>query len=130
MALKIAAATSRTEIAPTRRAALVEPGKSSRVMPMKERSSAQIARIPPQTWNAFTDGEVTEERSPSVGRASTGGLDEERSPSVGRASTAGLDEERGPSVGRASTAGLDEERGPSVGRASTAGLFTEESQRA
>src|SRR3954463_13523622 len=114
MALKIAAATSRTEIAPARRAPLADAGKSSRVMPMKERTSAQIARIPPQTWNAFTDGEVTEERSPSVGRASTAGLDEERSPSVGRASTGGL----------------DEERSPSVGRASTAGLFTEESQRA
>src|SRR5436189_131422 len=56
MALKIAAATSRIEIAPTRRAAAVVLGKFSRVMPMNESVSAQMASIPPPPGRVWTPG--------------------------------------------------------------------------
>ena len=54
MAALIAATTSTTEIAATVRSALLVAGKFSRVTPRKETSSAQMARMPPITWKAFT----------------------------------------------------------------------------
>src|SRR3954453_8729599 len=49
-----------TEMAPTSRVAFAEAGKFSRVIPRNETSSAHAARIPPQTWNAFTAGKLPE----------------------------------------------------------------------
>src|SRR3954464_6570796 len=69
MALKIAAATSRTEMAPTTRAVVAEPGKCSRLLPTKKRAIAQTAKRPPVTWNAFTRGKL-----PQLYRGITSGL--------------------------------------------------------
>src|SRR5215207_636671 len=80
MPLKIAAAARSTEMAPVARAAPGLAGKPSRVMPRNETSSAQAARMMPQTWNAFTRGRLPDRLAvalrnarPPTGRTHAGG---------------------------------------------------------
>src|SRR5512134_4035617 len=57
------------EIAATVRAAAGVAGKSSRVMPMNVRISAQAARMMPQTWNEVTAETLPEEAAHVFGSA-------------------------------------------------------------
>src|SRR5918999_2630343 len=56
-------------MSPTARAAPSVDGKRSRVMPRNETTRAQTAKSAPQTWKAFTRGNLAEGRPEAPGLA-------------------------------------------------------------